>query len=102
MVELEGSVAKLERDLAVEREASEHLGKELGARDDLIQLNTTECQSLQEQLGQKLEEISALAEQVRLLQVDVSDREKREVYAQNLVSSYDQSFSYNAFHKHFY
>lgn len=85
MVELEEAISRLERDLVVEKEASEHLGKELEARDDLIGLNTAECQCLQEQLGQRLEELSSLEEQVRLLRMDVGDREKRELYAQNMV-----------------
>jgi len=86
VVALEDTISKLERDLSVEREAGEHLGKELQARDDLIQLNTAECQSLQQQQAQRTEEVNVLEEQLRLLRIDVNDREKREAYAQNLVS----------------
>lgn len=82
---LEDSAARLERDLTVEREAGEHLGKELLARDELLNLNSAELQSLQEQLSQRIEEVNTLEEQARLLKMDVSDREKREAYAQNLV-----------------
>ena len=69
----------------MEREAGEHLGKELQARDELLNLNAAECQSLQEQLSTRIEEVNTLEEQARLLKMDVSDREKREAYAQNLV-----------------
>lgn len=69
----------------MEREAGEHLGKELQARDELLNLNSAECQSLQEQLSTRIEEVNTLEEQARLLKMDVSDREKREAYAQNLV-----------------
>lgn len=79
-------MARLQRDLTVEREAGEHLGKELQARDDLITLNSSECQHLQEQLSQRLEEVNTLEEQARLLKLDVCEREKQETYHQSMVS----------------
>ncbi|XP_067932681.1 interaptin-like [Watersipora subatra] len=66
MAEAEGEVSRLELTL---KETREELDK-----------------TRQSFHSEKQEEVNSLGEQVRLLRVDVADREKREAYAQNLIS----------------
>lgn len=84
---LEDSLSQVERDLTIEREAAQQVSKELQAREEHIQVTMAECETLQEQLGQRIEEINVLEEQVRLMKLDINDRDKRESQSQNMVWS---------------
>lgn len=82
---LEESLAKLDRELEVEREAARQLSCELQAREEHIQLSSSECETAQRQLAIKLEEVNTLEERVRLLVAEVKERENNEQACVNTV-----------------
>jgi len=59
ITQLEETITRLEQDLVIEQQASSQLSKELQVRDEHLQVTSIECQTLQEQLGQRIQEVSS-------------------------------------------